>query len=79
MHPFDEKKIKVYIKSIQKERLLPNGFISIQNVESAANNYKIFRCKIKPFLKKSYYINIKETAKGKFKEIDRDDWDDFNF
>lgn len=79
MDPFDEKGIKQYIKFIQKERLLPKGFLNIQNVESFVNKYKIFRCKITPIFRKPYYINIMETVDGKFKEVNRDDWDNFNF
>ena len=46
MDPFDDKKVKEFIKAKQKVNLLPNGRIKIQNVESLANKYKI--CKQPP-------------------------------
>ena len=81
MHnPFDDNKVKEYIKKRQKEGLMPRGKITIHNVESFVGEYKIFKCKIKPLLKKPYFYIVKEdNLRLKIKEIHTDKWDSFEF
>jgi len=78
----DEIPIKEFIKNRQKEGLIPKGFINIQNVKSnfvnENNAYSVFKCKIKPFFKKSYYITLIRTSNGKIKEFQGDKRENFD-